>query len=146
MEEKKEEKTEVQKEKEIATVLPVKPENKIIDFNSIDKIVALPGKITSNSHLNQLTTAHNGYLTFAVEYGALLSVIFYSLIFFILVKTFSDKDKNQFSKIVLIAFLLQNLTNDLIYSPDASLFLFFCISYLVSGYYSSISRFSFAKS
>ena len=56
------------------------------------------------------------------------------------------KDKNQFSKIVLIAFLLQNLTNDLIYSPDASLFLFVCISYLVSGYYSSISRFSFAKS
>ena len=113
---------------------------------NIDKIVALPGKITSNSHLNQLTTAHNGYLTFAVEYGALLSVIFYSLIFFILLKTFSDKDKNQFSKIVLIAFLLQNLTNDLIYSPDASLFLFVCISYLVSGYYSSISRFSLAKS
>ena len=96
--------------------------------------------------MNQLTTAHNGYLTFAVEYGALLSVIFYSLIFFILLKTFSDKDKNQFSKIVLIAFLLQNLTNDLIYSPDASLFLFVCISYLVSGYYSSISRFSLAKS
>jgi len=113
---------------------------------NFDKIVALPGKITSNSHLNQLTTAHNGYLTFAVEYGALLSVIFYSMIFFILLKTFSDKDKNQFSKIVLIAFLLQNLTNDLIYSPDASLFLFVCISYLVSGYYSSINRFSFAKS
>ena len=113
---------------------------------NVDKIVALPGKITSNSHLNQLTTAHNGYLTFAVEYGALLSIIFYSLIFFILLKAFSDKDKNQFSKIVLIAFFLQNLTNDLIYSPDASLFLFFCISYLVSGYYSSISKFSNAKS
>ena len=41
MEEKKEEKIEVQKEKEIATVLPVKPENKIIDFNSIDKILAI---------------------------------------------------------------------------------------------------------
>ena len=113
---------------------------------NVDKIVALPGIITSNSHLNQLTTAHNGYLTFAVEYGVLLSVIFYSLIFFILLKSSSDKDKNQFSKVVLIAFLLQNLTNDLIYSPDASLFLFLCISYLVSGYYSSISRFSFAKS
>ena len=58
----------------------------------------------------------------------------------------SQFDPNQFSKIVLIAFLLQNLTNDLIYSPDASLFLFVCISYLVSGYYSSISRFSLAKS
>jgi hypothetical protein len=111
-----------------------------------NKIVSLSGKITSNSHLNQLTTAHNGYLTFAVEYGVLLSVIFYSLIFFILFKTIFDKDKNQFSKIVLIAFIIQNLTNDLIYSPDASLFLFLCISYLVSGYYSSISKFSSAKS
>ena len=113
---------------------------------NIDKIVALEGRITSNSHLNQLTTAHNGYLTFAVEYGVLLSVIIYSLIFFILLKSNSDKNKNQFSKIVLIVFLLQNFTNDLIYSPDASLFLFLCISYLVSGYYSSISRFSFANS
>ena len=51
-----------------------------------------------------------------------------------------------FSKIVIIAFLIQNLTNDLIYSPDASLFLFICISFLVSGYYSSISKFSVAKS
>ena len=41
VEEKKEEKIEVQKEKEIAAVLPVKPENKIIDFNSIDKILAI---------------------------------------------------------------------------------------------------------
>ena len=41
MEEKKEKKIEVQKEKEIAAVLPVKPENKIIDFNSIDKILAI---------------------------------------------------------------------------------------------------------
>ena len=39
--EKKEDEIEVQKEKKIAPVLPVKPENKIIDFNSIDKIVAL---------------------------------------------------------------------------------------------------------
>jgi len=111
-----------------------------------DKIVALPGIITSNSHLNQLTTAHNGYLTFAVEYGVFLSVIFYSLLFLILIKAIFYEDKNQFSKIVLIVFLIQNFTNDLIYSPDASLFLFLCISYLVSGYYSSISKFSFAKS
>ena len=111
-----------------------------------NKIVSLPGRITSNSHLNQLTTAHNGYLTFAVEYGLLLTVIFYSLILLILYKSFLDKKKNYLSKIVIIAFLIQNLTNDLIYSPDASLFLFICISFLVSGYYSSISKFSVAKS
>ena len=111
-----------------------------------NKIVSFPGQITSNSHLNQLTTAHNGYLTFDVEYGLLLTVIFYSLILLILYKSFLDKRKNYLSKIVIIAFLIQNLTNDLIYSPDASLFLFICISFLVSGYYSSISKFSVAKS
>ena len=41
VEEKKEEEIEVKKEKEITPVLPVKPENKIIDFKSIDKIVAI---------------------------------------------------------------------------------------------------------
>ena len=41
LEEKKEEQIEVKKEKEIATTLPLKPENKIIDFNSIKKIVAI---------------------------------------------------------------------------------------------------------
>ena len=41
LEEKKEEKIEVLKQKEIDTALPVKPENKIIDFKSIDKIIAI---------------------------------------------------------------------------------------------------------
>ena len=41
MKEKKEDEIEVQKEIQIAPVLPVKPENKIIDFNSIDKIVVI---------------------------------------------------------------------------------------------------------
>ena len=36
-----EETTEVQKEKEITPSLPVKPENKVIDFNSIDKIIVI---------------------------------------------------------------------------------------------------------
>ena len=41
VEESKEEEIEVKKEKEIASSLPVKPENKIIDFNSIEKIIAV---------------------------------------------------------------------------------------------------------
>ena len=40
VEEKKEEVT-IQQEKEIAPVAPLKPENKFIDFNSIDKIVVI---------------------------------------------------------------------------------------------------------
>jgi hypothetical protein len=41
VEDKKEEAIEVQKEQEITPSLPVKPENKIIDFNSIDKILVI---------------------------------------------------------------------------------------------------------
>ena len=41
VEEKKEEEIEVKKEKEIVPTLPLKPENKIIDFYSIKKIIAI---------------------------------------------------------------------------------------------------------
>ena len=41
VEEKKEKAIETQEEKEIAPALPIKPENKIIDFKSIDKILAI---------------------------------------------------------------------------------------------------------
>jgi len=41
LEEKEKEAIKVQKEKEIIPTLPVKPENKIIDFNSIEKIIAI---------------------------------------------------------------------------------------------------------
>ena len=47
VEEPKEEKSEAQKKKEIAPTLPIKPEDKIIDFNSIEKIIA----ILSNDNL-----------------------------------------------------------------------------------------------
>ena len=41
LEEEKVEEIKVQKEKELTPVLPVKPENKIIDFNSIEKVIAI---------------------------------------------------------------------------------------------------------
>ena len=41
VEEKKDEEIESQQEKEITPVLPLKPENKIIDFKNIDKILAI---------------------------------------------------------------------------------------------------------
>ena len=41
VEEAKEEEIEAQKKKEIAPTLPIKPEDKIIDFNSIEKIIAI---------------------------------------------------------------------------------------------------------
>ena len=39
--------------------------------------------IVDPSFLSQLTTAHNGYLTFAVEYGLFISILFYLVYFFI---------------------------------------------------------------
>ena len=37
--------------------------------------------IVDPSFLSQLTTAHNGYLTFAVEYGLFISILFFLKIF-----------------------------------------------------------------
>ena len=64
-----------------------------------DKIIAIPGVITSNSHLNQLTTAHNGYLTFAVEYGILISLILYSSVFLYFLEQLLIKIKINFQKL-----------------------------------------------
>ena len=38
--------------------------------------------IVDPSFLSQLTTAHNGYLTFSVEFGLLISLLFFSVIIF----------------------------------------------------------------
>ena len=41
------------------------------------KIIKSSSPIVDPSFLSQLTTAHNGYLTFAVEYGLLISILFF---------------------------------------------------------------------
>ena len=45
------------------------------------KISNQSSPIVDPSYLNQLTTAHNGYLTFAVEYGLLFAAFLFSNIF-----------------------------------------------------------------
>ena len=87
--------------------------------------------IVDPSFLSQLTTAHNGYLTFGVEFGILISLIFYSIIFYFIFKLlFFKKTNNIYALIAVLMFLFQNLTNDMIYSPD--MVLLFIISFGLS--------------
>ena len=84
--------------------------------------------IVDPSFLSQLTTSHNGYLTFGVEFGIILSILFYSIIFYtIYIVLFQKELNNLFALLAVFMFLFQNFTNDMIYSPD--MFLLLIISF-----------------
>ena len=104
------------------------------------------GEITSNSNLNQITTSHNGYLTFTVEYGLMISALIFGVIFIILYKSVQLRFSENFSLLVLLIFLIQNMSNDLIYSPDASIFLWTSLSFLLKEIYFSNIKLSNPKS
>ena len=82
------------------------------------------------SYLSQLTTAHNGYLTFSVEYGLVFAILFYTSflfsIFYILKMT---QKLDYFIFATLIIFTIQNFTNDLVYSPDMYLLFNLCLAF-----------------
>ena len=83
------------------------------------KIFNTKPPIVDPSFLSQLTTAHNGFLTFSVEFGLIFSIMFFSIILLFLSRMFSTIDsRNAFSFIAISMFFIQNLTNDMIYSPD----------------------------
>ena len=87
------------------------------------KISSEQPPLASSSYLSQLTTAHNGYFTFFVEYGLLQGLIFFiMLIFLVFNKSNSMKDEQLILIFSLLYFLIHNITNDLIYSPDAIIF------------------------
>ena len=82
----------------------------------------------SLSQYDEITTSHNGFLTMAVEYGLFPVGV---IIFFILSLAIKNTSyKNHFSLTVLLALLTQNLTNDLIYSPDVAIYFWIIPSYL----------------
>ena len=90
------------------------------------KLISVDGKfksIISNFNISQydeITTSHNGFLTMSVEYG-ILPVVFLLLSFLYLV--FNNLNRNYlFEHIIFTMFLVQNLTNDLIYSPDIAIY------------------------
>ena len=79
--------------------------------------------LASSSYLSQLTTAHNGYLTFFVEYGLLQGLMFFIMLIFLVFNKFNSMNDEKLILIFsLLYFLIHNITNDLIYSPDAILF------------------------
>ena len=89
--------------------------------------------IVDPSFLSQLTTAHNGYLTFAVEYGLLISFLFFGVIFLFVLNIFKIiNDKNIILFLCLLAFLIQNLTNDMLYSAD--IFVLFNVVFSITFY------------
>ena len=70
LKEKKEDEIEVQKEIEIAPVLPVKPENKIIDFNSIDSLQNVGSAVTPDALLNSVRdNLGTGSMTSSIGFG-----------------------------------------------------------------------------
>ena len=90
------------------------------------KLISVDGKFQSImsdfniSQYDEITTSHNGFLTMSVEYG-ILPVAFLLLSFLYLI--FNNLNRNYiFEHIIFIMFLVQNLTNDLIYSPDIAIY------------------------
>ena len=95
------------------------------------KISSEQPPLASSSYLSQLTTAHNGYLTFAVEYGLLFATLFYLAIFFFIYELYKNiENETMLLFLTLIAFLVQNITNDLIYSSDMFILFNLIIAYL----------------
>ena len=72
------------------------------------------------SQYDEITTSHNGFLTMAVEYGAFLIFI---LLFLIIISVSKNLTNNYDLLIgIFLMMFVQNLTNDLIYSPDVSIY------------------------
>jgi len=90
------------------------------DFDSIVSDFTL-------SQYDEITTSHNGFLTMAVEYGLFIVLIIFLSIFYLIYDNFNRK--NFFEIGLLLMFLLQNLSNDLIYAPDTSIYIWLLIIY-----------------
>ena len=101
------------------------------------KLISSDGKFDSIvsefslSQYDEITTSHNGFLTMGVEYGLFPVLLIICSIFFAIYKNLSSK--NQLELCLLIALLTQNLTNDLIYSPDVAIYFWIIPTYLISN-------------
>ena len=63
--------------------------------------------LASTSFLSQLTTAHNGYLTFFVEYGLLQGFIFFIILFYLVLNKYK-LIKNEEYNINIFSFIFSN--------------------------------------
>ncbi len=90
------------------------------------KLISVNGKFNSIisdfniTQYDEITTSHNGFLTMAVEYGAFPVVFLIFSCIYLLIRNLNKK--YTFEIIIFSMFLIQNLTNDLIYSPDIGIY------------------------
>ena len=101
------------------------------------KLISNDGKfdsIITNFSLSQydeITTSHNGFLTMAVEYGLFLILLILILIFYLIFKNFNKA--NHLELAILFMFLSQNITNDLVYSPDVAIYFWIVPFYFLAN-------------
>jgi len=94
-------------------------------------LISKDSPIVNPSFLSQLTTAHNGYLTFSVEFGLIWSIFLFSIFIYIFKSIYLKIEKQNYQILIfltLIIFLITNLTNDMLYSPDIYLLFVFCLA------------------
>ena len=90
------------------------------------KLISVNGEFQSiisefnSSQYDEITTSHNGFLTMAVEYGLFITFVLIFLTFLLIFKNL--KKVNTLEITILLVFLVQNLTNDLVYSPDVGIY------------------------
>jgi len=101
------------------------------------KLISNDGKfdsIITNFSLSQydeITTSHNGFLTMAVEYGLFLIILILIFIFYLIVKNYNKANDSEVT--ILLMFVTQNLTNDLVYSPDVAIYFWIIPFYFLSN-------------
>ena len=98
------------------------------------KLISVDGKFNSLisefniSQYDEITTSHNGFLTMSVEYGILPVLSILLLILYLTIKNFQKE--YTFELTIFLMLVVQNLTNDLIYSPDVSIYFWIIPMYL----------------
>ncbi len=83
------------------------------------------------SQYDEITTSHNGFLTMAVEYGILPVSLIVLFCLYLILKNFQKTYTLELT--IFLMFLLQNLTNDLIYSPDVSIYFWIIPMFLLKN-------------
>ena len=84
----------------------------------------------SLSQYDEITTSHNGFLTMAVEYGFVITFLIVIFIVYLLYKNLYQNNQLEIS--IFLMLLTQNLTNDIIYSPDIAIYFWILPSFFLS--------------
>tara|TARA_B100001250_G_C19790052_1_gene786049 strand:+ start:1 stop:1986 length:1986 start_codon:yes stop_codon:yes gene_type:complete len=72
------------------------------------------------SQYDEITTSHNGFLTMSVEYGVIPVSLLILLSIYLVIKNMNKKFELELT--IFLMLFLQNITNDLVYSPDVGIY------------------------